>query len=96
MARRLFDLNGDGRYNARENALRYSMMEDLLYEDRSGRDLDFSEDDLDLDDEDERELALEEAGLDPYDLKYMDEYERAEALEDAGFDAGDFDSFGDW
>lgn len=72
----LFDLNGDGKLDAMEQAAEFSFLEHMLEEDTV---------------QEEVEDALEEAGFTLEELQFMDADERREALEEAGLDPDEFE-----
>ncbi len=77
-----FDLNHDGKIDARETAFLYDTVLKDSISDLSG---DTFNDGGEWDDD------LEDAGIDRDELELMDEDERREALEDVGFDPDDFE-----
>ena len=72
----LFDFDLDGKMSTMENAAGFSIFSDIMDEDEANKkrvDLKSSgldEDDLELMDKDEREEALEDAGLDSDDFDF--------------------------
>lgn len=89
------DLNGDGEVDDFEREVgdellcssREEHQQLFGYDDPSGE---FSSD-YHVDEDEEMESEIFDAGLDLSDLEDMDEEERIEALEDAGLDADDYD-----
>lgn len=85
----IFDLNRDGKLDAGERALEYDFMTSFIDNDND-KDDDVDDFELEVQQDDELQEALEEAGLDELELSLMDEDERREALEEAGLDPDDY------